>query len=88
MNSIRLARDLSAARDTRPFLSFAFNSRPPLPPPPIRYTPVVLAIWLALGLLVLLVMKLAGKEDWLIKAGRIAQERVETAEEASHRSLL
>jgi len=66
----------------------AFNSLRPLPPPPIRYTPWVLAIWLALGLLVLLVMKLAGKEDWLIKAGRIAQERVETAEEASHRSLL
>jgi hypothetical protein len=49
---------------------------------------LVLAIWLALGLLVLLVMKLVGKEDWLIKAGRIVQERVETAEEASHRSLL
>jgi amino acid transporter len=66
----------------------AFNSLRPLPAPPICYTPLVLAIWLALGLLVLLVMKLAGKEDWLIKAGRIAQERVETAEEASHRSML
>ena len=66
----------------------AFNSLRPLPPPPIRYTPWVLAIWLALGLLVLLVMKLAGKEDWLIQAGRTAQERVETAEEASHRSML
>jgi amino acid transporter len=66
----------------------AFNSLRPLPPPPICYTPLVLAIWLALGLLVLLVMKLVGKEDWLIKAGRIVQERVETAEEASHRSLL
>src|SRR5580704_3798144 len=66
----------------------AFNSLQPLPPPPIRYTPWVLVIWLALGLLVLLAMKLAGKEDWLIKAGRVAEERVETAEEASHRSML
>jgi amino acid transporter len=66
----------------------AFNSLRPMPPPPIRYTPWVLAIWLALGLLVLLVMKFAGKENWLIKAGRIAQERVETAEEASRRSML
>jgi hypothetical protein len=33
-------------------------------------------------------MKLAGKEDWLLKAGHIAQERVETAEEASHRPML
>jgi amino acid transporter len=66
----------------------AFNSLRPLPPPPIRYTPWVLAIWLALGLLVLLVMKFSGKEDWLINAGRTTQERVETAEEASHRSML
>ena len=32
-------------------------------------------------------MKLAGKEDWLIKAGEVVQERAETAEEASHRPI-
>ncbi len=66
----------------------AYNSLTPWPPPPIGYTPWVVAIWLALGLLVLLVMKLAGKEDWLAKAGRIAPERAETAEEACHRPML
>jgi hypothetical protein len=28
-----------------------------------------------------------GKHDWLAAAGRVAQERVETAEEADHRPL-
>jgi amino acid transporter len=64
-----------------------FSSLRPWPPPPIGYTPLVVATWLALGLLILLAMKIAGKEDWLINAGRIAQERVETAEEASHRPM-
>ena len=34
-----------------------------------------------------LAMKVAGKEEWLAKAGRIARERVETAEEAGHRPM-
>lgn len=66
----------------------AFSSLRPMPPPPICYTPLVVMSWLALGILILLVMKLAGKEDWLLKAGIIAQERVETAEEVRHRSML
>ena len=66
----------------------AYSSLTPWPPPPIGYTPWVVVIWLALGLMVLLVMKLAGKEDWLAKAGGVAQERVETAEEAGHRPII
>ena len=65
----------------------AYSSLRPWPPPPIGYTPLVVAIWLALGLLVLFVMKLAGKEDWLIKAGHVTQERVETAEESRQRPM-
>lgn len=65
----------------------AFSSLRPWPPSPIGYTPLVVAIWLALGMVVLLVMKLVGKEDWLIEAGRVVEERVETAEEASHRPM-
>jgi amino acid transporter len=65
----------------------AYSSLRPWPPPPIGYTPLVVAIWLALGLLVLLVMKLAGKEEWLIKAGQVTQERAETDEEVSHRPM-
>jgi amino acid transporter len=66
----------------------AYSSLTPWPAPPIGYTPWVVVIWLALGLMVLLVMKLTGKEDWLAEAGRVAQERVETAEEASHRPVI
>jgi len=66
----------------------AYSSLTPWPPPPIGYTPFVVAIWLALGLIVLLVMKVTGKEEWVTNAGRVAQERVETAEEAGHRSMI
>jgi amino acid transporter len=65
----------------------AYSSLTPWPPPPIAYAPWVVAVWLAVGLLVLLAMKVGGKEDWLIKAGQVVQERVETAEEASHRPM-
>jgi amino acid transporter len=66
----------------------AYNSLKPWPAPPIGYTPGVVVLWLALGLLILLAMRLAGKEKWLNEAGRIVQERVETGEEMGDRSLL
>jgi amino acid transporter len=65
----------------------AYNSLNPWPPPPIGYAPWVVAIWLALGLLVLLRMKLAGNEEWLDKAGCVVEERIETAKEADHRPM-
>jgi amino acid transporter len=66
----------------------AYHSLTPWPPPPLAYTPLVVAIWLALGLLVLLGMRVAGKEEWLANAGRFVRERVETTEEKSHRPML
>ena len=63
----------------------AYSSLTPWPAPPIAYTPLVVGIWLALGVIVLLVMKFLGKEGWLDKARQITEERAETAEEASHR---
>jgi amino acid transporter len=65
----------------------AYNSLSPWPSPPVGYAPGVVGAWFALGLLALLVLKLMGKQDWLAAAGRVAQERVETAEEADHRPL-
>jgi amino acid transporter len=61
----------------------AYNSLKPWPSPPIGYTPWVVVTWLALGSLVLLAMKLTRKEEWLSEAGRIAQEKVETAGDTS-----
>jgi amino acid transporter len=65
----------------------AYSSLTPWPAPPIAYAPWVVAVWIVVGLLVLLAMKLGGKEEWLIKAGDVVQERAETAEEASHRPI-
>jgi hypothetical protein len=42
----------------------------PLPLPPIRYAPIVLAVWLALGAGVLVWLRQRGEESWLTRAGR------------------
>ena len=65
----------------------AYSSLSPWPLPPVGYAPEVVGAWFALGLLALLVLHLMGKDDWLVKAGRVVQERVETGEEADHRPL-
>jgi hypothetical protein len=65
----------------------AYRSLSPWPAPPVGYAPGVVGAWFALGLLALLVLNLMGKHDWLVAAGRVAEERVETAEEADHRAL-
>jgi amino acid transporter len=52
---------------------------PPLEPP-ISYAPYVVLIWLALGILLLVAMKLAGREEWLLKAGEIAFSQDASAE--------
>ncbi len=46
----------------------------PLPPPPIRYAPYVVLVWLGLGILVLFIMRLQGKERFLLHAGQAAFE--------------
>ncbi len=54
------------------------NSLNPWPDPPTAYAPWVVAVWLVVGVLVLIVMKVMGKEEWMAKAGRIMGERAET----------
>jgi amino acid transporter len=66
----------------------AYNSLTPWPSAPIGYAPWVVAIWLMLGFLLLLGMKFAGNEEWLTKAGYVARERTETAEEVAHRPMV
>ncbi|MGA3265775.1 MAG: APC family permease [Verrucomicrobiota bacterium] len=69
-------------------LFVAYTSLTPWPAPPVAYAPWVVVAWLALGVLVLIAMKLTGHVDWLDKAGDAIQERPETAEEAEQRSVL
>jgi amino acid transporter len=44
----------------------------PLPTPPLSYGLPAVAIWLLIGVVILVVMKLRGKEEWLTKAGESA----------------
>jgi amino acid transporter len=54
-----------------------YSSLVPWPAPPVAYAPWMVGIWLVVGVLVLVVMKLTGREQWMLKAGSVAQERSE-----------
>ena len=56
----------------------AFN---PFPAPPNNWSPLVVAIWLLLGIVILIWMKATGNESWLSKAAEIIVEHEETAAE-------
>ena len=57
----------------------------PLPPAPTRYALWFFVGWAVVGFVILLAMRLAGKEDWLIHAGESAVLRPESPEELAHR---
>jgi amino acid transporter len=52
------------------------------------YSPLIVMIWFAIGLVILFVASRTGKEEWLFKAGESAHLRAETATEATHRPVL
>jgi amino acid transporter len=52
-----------------------YNSLVPWPAPPVAYAPWIVGIWLALGILILVFMKFTGREDWMLKAGRVVDEQ-------------
>ena len=53
----------------------------PLPAAPNNYTPLVAALWLAAGIVIVVWMKAQGRSAWLTKAGEIIAEREATASE-------
>ena len=55
-------------------LGVAYLSVVEWPPPPLRYAPFIVAGWLVLGIAVLVVMKVRGQEQWLLRAGAATQE--------------
>ena len=63
---------------------------PDLFDPPASYAPYLVIVWLAIGVGLLVAMKLAGREEWLLKAGQAAYEHAEPATPASedHRGVL
>jgi hypothetical protein len=52
----------------------AYKSVVPLPAAPISYAPAIVAGWFVAGVFVLIVMKLIGQEQWLLRAGSAANE--------------
>jgi len=52
----------------------AYKSVVPLPAPPISYAPAIVVGWFVAGVVVLIVMKLIGQEQWLLRAGSSANE--------------
>jgi amino acid transporter len=50
----------------------------PLPAAPNNWTPLVAAIWLGIGIVILFAMKAMGKSDWLVKAAAIVSEQEDT----------
>jgi amino acid transporter len=60
---------------TAALIFVGYNSLVPWPSPPVAYAPWIVSIWLVLGILVLIVMKLTGREEWMLKAGSVMRER-------------
>jgi amino acid transporter len=58
-------------------LVVGYKSAVPLPPAPAKYAPIVIAVWVALGVLVLLAMRMRGQEAWLSRAGETMDEAPE-----------
>jgi amino acid transporter len=57
----------------------------PFPADPFKWAVWTVIGWFLLGIVVLAVMAMRGKEDWLLRAGQAIEERPETAEELAHR---
>jgi amino acid transporter len=60
----------------------------PFPASPYNLSPFIVGAWLAIGVAVLIALKLRGNEEWLMKAGDIVEERRETPEELAHRTAI
>jgi len=54
-------------------LGVAYLSVVAWPPPPLRYAPFIVTVWLGLGVAVLVLMKALGREQWLLQAGAASQ---------------
>jgi amino acid transporter len=62
-----------------------YYSLNPLPAWPIKLAPLVVVLWLALGVVMLVAMIASGKESLLARAGDAVAERIETPEEHAAR---
>jgi amino acid transporter len=61
-----------------------YKSLNPFPASPTKWAPIIVAVWLVLGVIITSIMLRLGKKQWLVKAGQAAHERPETSEELRH----
>lgn len=59
-------------------LFVGYNSLLPWPAAPVGYAPWVVAGWLAIGVAVLLAMSGRGTQEWMLRAGAVADDVMET----------
>lgn len=52
----------------------AYNSVVPLPAPPVKWAPLVIGVWLLLGVALLVYQQVRGNRDWLKRAGMAMTE--------------
>lgn len=57
----------------------------PFPASPNNWAPIVVGIWLIVGIVILVVMRSRGREEWLLHAGQVAQEELGAEAEATVR---
>jgi amino acid transporter len=62
------AHGIYPAVSTIALLILSFNSIVPLPPSPVVWAPVIVAVWIFLGLLIIAMMRFFGREEWLQRA--------------------
>src|ERR1700704_4947387 len=60
----------------------------PFPAAPYNLSPFIVGAWLAIGIAVLVSLRLRGNEEWLARAGEIVEERRETPDELARRSAI
>jgi amino acid transporter len=62
------------AISTAVLIALFYKSLFPIPATPIVYAPIIVGVWLLLGLLIVFVLRLSGREDWLQRAAAATEQ--------------
>jgi amino acid transporter len=62
------------ALGTAALLWLGYKTISPFPASPDNWAPIVVGVWFVVGLLTLLIMRVRGREEWLLHAGKLAFE--------------
>lgn len=65
----------------------AYKTLNPLPPGDLKWAPIIDAVWIVGGLVLLVVLNRLGKEEWLLEAGKITQVGDDSEDEVLERPV-